>query len=106
MCTKPEIYNAPILNTMGIFKMVVFSAAEAEFGSRFINTKEATILHATLIKLSHPQLPTPVLVDNCTVDGLANDTIKNSDPVPLTCAFTGHKTMVTRDNSSFTGPQP
>ena len=72
------------LNTMGIFKIVVFSAAEAEFGSRFINTKEATILHATLIKLSHPQLPTPVLVDNCTVDGLTNDTIKNSDPVPLT----------------------
>ena len=56
-------------------KKVLSSAAEAEFGALFHNTKEATPLRTTLAELGHPQPPTPVLVDNSTAVGLANDTV-------------------------------
>ena len=53
----------------------VTSAAEAEFGALFHNTKEVTPLHTTLEELGYPQPPTPTLVDNSTTVGLANDTV-------------------------------
>ena len=69
-----DILNGAILHLAAIMKMVLSSAAEAEFGALFHSTKEATPLHTTLEELSHPQPPTPVLVDNSTAVGLANDT--------------------------------
>ena len=56
-------------------KMVLSSAAEAQFGALFHNTKEAKMLHTTLEGLGHPQPPTPTLVDNSTTVGLSNDTV-------------------------------
>ena len=56
-------------------KMVLSSAAEAEFGALFHNTKEVTLVHTTLEELSHPQPPTPTLINNSTAVGLANDTV-------------------------------
>ena len=56
-------------------KIVITTAAEAGFGALFHNTKEATPLRTTLKELGHPQPPTPVLVDNSTGVGLANDTV-------------------------------
>ena len=41
----------------------------------FHNTKEVTPLRTTLEELGHPQQPTPVLVDNSTAVGLANDMV-------------------------------
>ena len=55
--------------------MVLSSTAEAEFGTLFHNTKEATHLRTTLEELGHPQPPTTVLVDNSTAVGLAKDTV-------------------------------
>ena len=71
----PDILNGTVLNLAAIMKMVLSSTAKAEFGALFHNTKEATPLHTTLEELGHPQPPTPVLVDNSTVVGLANDTV-------------------------------
>ena len=71
----PDILNGAILHLAAIMKMVLSSAAEAEFGALFHNTKEATPLCTTLEELGHPQPPTPVLVDNSTAVGLANDTV-------------------------------
>ena len=71
----PDILNGAILHLAAIMKMVLSSAAEAEFGALFHNTKEVTPLHTTLEELGHPQPPTPVLVDNSTAVGLANDTV-------------------------------
>ena len=71
----PDILNGAILHLAAIMKMVLSSAAEAEFGALFHNTKEATPLRTTLEELGHPQPPTPVLVDNSTAVGLANDTV-------------------------------
>ena len=73
--SEPDILNGMVLNLAAIMKMVLSSAAEAKFGALFHNTKEATPLHTTLEELGHPQPPTPVLVDNSTAVGLANDTV-------------------------------
>ena len=73
--SDPDILNGAVLNLATIMKMVLSSTAEAESGALFHNTKEATPLRTTLDKLGHPQPPTPVLVDNSTAVGLANDTI-------------------------------
>ena len=73
--SDPDILNGAILHLAAIMKMVLSSAAEAEFGALFHNTKEATPLRTTLEELGHPQPPTPVLVDNSTAVGLANDTV-------------------------------
>ena len=72
--SDPEILNGAILHLAAIMIMVL-SSAEAEFGALFHNTKEATPLRTTLEELRHPQPPTPVLVDNSTAVGLANDTV-------------------------------
>ena len=73
--TDPNILNGTILNLAAIMKMVLSSAAEAEFGALFHNTKEVTPLRTTLEELGHPQPPTPTLVDNSTAVGLVNDTV-------------------------------
>ena len=73
--SKPDILNGAVLNLAAIMKMVLSSAAKAEFGALFHNTKEATPLRTTLEELGHPHPPTPVLVDNSTAVGLANDTV-------------------------------
>ena len=59
-----------------IHKLVASSAAEAELGALFVNTKEAKILRLTLQELSHPQPQTRIHVDNTTVIGIVNNTIK------------------------------
>ena len=73
--SEPDILNGAVLNLSAIMKMVLSSAAEAEFGALFPNTKEATPLGTTLEELGHPQPPTPGLVDNSTAVGLAIDTL-------------------------------
>ena len=62
--------------TCTILKLVALSAAEAELGALFVNTKEAKILRLTLQELGPPQPQTPIHVDNKTVIGIVNNTIK------------------------------
>ena len=73
--SEPDILNGMVLNLATIMKMVLSSTAEAKFGALSHNTKEATPLRNTLDELGHPQPPTPVLVDNSTAVGLANDIV-------------------------------
>ena len=73
--SEPDILNGAVLNLAAIMKMVLSSATKAEFGALFHNTKEATPLRTTLEELGHPQPPTPVLVDNSTAVGHANNTV-------------------------------
>ena len=73
--SDPDILNGAILHLAAIMKMVLSSAAKAEFGTLFHNTKEATPLCTTLEELGHPQPPTPVLVDSSTAVGLANNMV-------------------------------
>ena len=45
-------------------------------GCPFLNARESKVLRITLQKLGHPQLPTPIHVDNMTAVGIVNNTIK------------------------------
>ena len=68
--------NGPIYSLCAILKCVASSAAEAELGALFLNAREAKIIRLILIELGHPQPPTPIHIDNTTVVGIVNNTIK------------------------------
>ena len=68
--------NRPILSLCTILQSVASSAAEAELGALFNNAKEAKVIRLTLHELGHPQPPTPIHIDNTTVTGIVNNTIK------------------------------
>jgi hypothetical protein len=74
--SKQKVTNDAILIISTILKHVMSSGAEAEIGSVFLNSKEATILRTTLEEIGHPQPPTPLQSDNNTTMGYINDTIK------------------------------
>ena len=69
--------------TCKILKLVALPAAEAELGALFVNTKEAKILRLTLQELGYPQPQTLIYVDNTTVIGIANKTIKRYRSRPM-----------------------
>ena len=102
--SEPDILNGAVLNLAAIMKMVLSSAAEAEFGALFHNTKEATPLHTTLAELGHPQPPTPILVDTPLLLALPTTPSPNHDPVQSTCVSIGSGTASTNSNIMCTGP--
>ena len=73
---QPIKLNVNIHITCAIIKLVAASAAEAELGALFINARESKVLRITLQELVHPQLPTPIHVDNTTAVIIVNNTIK------------------------------
>ena len=52
------------------------SAAEAEIGALYINSREAIPTRHTLKEVGHPQPPTPMQTDNMTVLGVVTNTIQ------------------------------
>jgi hypothetical protein len=68
--------NGPVHITTSTIKVVVASAAEAEYAALFHNCKEAEDIRNTLTALRFPQPATPVQTDNTTANGLANGTVK------------------------------
>ena len=72
---RPRL-TGPIHSISCIMSNVMGSAAEVEIGSAYINDQEAVPIRTLLLKLGHPQPSTPTQVDNSTVDGFSNDTIK------------------------------
>ena len=73
---KPIFLNGNIMITCLILKLVAASAAEAELGALVLNAQEAKVIRLILHKLVHPQLPTPIHVDNTTAVSIVNNTIK------------------------------
>jgi hypothetical protein len=65
-----------ILASTSIMQAVLSSAAEAEIGALYKNTKKAAILRVTLEEMGYPQPATPVHTDNSTACGIANNNIK------------------------------
>ena len=64
--------NGAVLNILQIIKSVMSSAAEAELGALFINSKQAVPARTTLEEMGHPQPPTPIQTDNSTAIGVVN----------------------------------
>jgi hypothetical protein len=73
---QPIRLNGAIYSLCTVLKHVAASAAEAELGALFLNTKEAKILRIILAEMGHPQPPTPIHCDNITAVGIANSTVK------------------------------
>lgn len=51
------------------------SAAEAEIGALFLNSRQAIPARTTLIEMGHQQPPTPIQVDNTTALGFVGKNI-------------------------------
>ena len=69
--------NGAILNIAQIIKNVMTSAADAEIGALYINTRQAIPARYQLEEMGHKQPPTPVQTDNTTALGFVN---KNINP--------------------------
>ncbi len=72
----PIRLNCAIHITCTILKLPAASAAEAELGALFLNAQEAKIMQLILIELGHPQPPTPIHINNTTMVGIVNNTVK------------------------------
>jgi hypothetical protein len=74
--SEPIFIDGTIHITCIIIKLVAALAAEAELGALFLNAQEAKVIQLILKELGHPQLPTPIHIDNTTTVGIVNNTIK------------------------------
>ena len=72
--TRPN--NGCIHTECRIMKMVVASAAEAEMGALHYNAGEACSFRTALEEMGHKQPPAHIQVDNSTVAGISNNTVK------------------------------
>ena len=69
--------NGAVLDIAQIIKNVMSSAAEAEIGALFINSRQAIPARVTVEELGHIQPPTPIQTDNTTALGFVS---KNLQP--------------------------
>ena len=70
-----------------ILKEVLSSTAEAKLAALFHNGKEAYAIRNILAKLSHPQPSTPIVTDNSTASGIANDTVHQKHSKAMDMCF-------------------
>jgi hypothetical protein len=91
---EPIIINGAIHITCTILKLVAASAAEAELGALFLNAQEAKVIRLVLEELGHPQLPTPIHVDNTTTVGIGLEQWK--------CATSGYSMVRFKSSSVST----
>eukprot|EP00804_Cyclotella_cryptica_P028815 CCRYP_020140-RA/>CCRYP_020140-RA protein AED:0.25 eAED:0.25 QI:0/0/0/1/1/1/2/0/480 len=68
--------NGAALTIAQIIKNVMSSAAEAELVALYINAGKVIPLRHLLIKMGHPQPPTPIQTNNSTTIGIVNITIQ------------------------------
>jgi len=79
--------NGPISIPCKIIRNVLASAAEAELAGLFINSQEAIPERYTLEELGHEQKATPIVTDNATATGIANDNIKQRQSKSMEMRF-------------------
>ena len=66
-------YNGAVLTNATIIKNVMSSATEAEIGALYLNARGAVYLRQILAEMGHPQPPTPIQMDNTTMEGVINN---------------------------------
>ena len=64
--------NGAVLNIAKIMKQILTSAAEAEIGALFLNSRQAIPARRLLEEMGHKQPPTPIQTDNTTAFGFVN----------------------------------
>ena len=73
---EPQKINGAVDVSTSLLPLVAISVAEAEIGGTFYNAKKRKILRLTLEEMGWKQGPTTIFVDNNTVSGICNSTIK------------------------------
>ena len=68
--------NGAVHNIAQILKHVMTSAADAEIGALYVNTRHAISVRRTLEEMGHPQPATPVQTDNTTALGFVTKNIQ------------------------------
>lgn len=80
LTTSADFSKAPLNGAVEaisvILPTVVSSASEAEVGALFLNAQAAASTRATLLDLGYPQAATPMITDNTTAAGFANNSIR------------------------------
>jgi Reverse transcriptase (RNA-dependent DNA polymerase) len=79
--------NGAINVVCNILRVVVSSASEAEMAGLFHNAKEACALRTALTEMGHEQPPTPIVTDNSTAAGIANNTVKQKQSKSMDMHF-------------------
>ena len=69
--------NGAVLSIAQIIKNTMTSAADAEIGALYINTRQVVPTRYLLEEMGHPQPPTPVQTDDTTALGFVT---KNLQP--------------------------
>ena len=72
---ETPIVNGAIGCLSTILKLVVCSAAEAEYGALFLAGREIAIIRKTLQEMGYPQPATEIQTDSSVAAGVANKTI-------------------------------
>mmetsp|Transcript_36858 Transcript_36858/g.52087 ORF Transcript_36858/g.52087 Transcript_36858/m.52087 type:complete len:101 (+) Transcript_36858:170-472(+) len=70
------MHNRAISITSKIMREVLSSAAEAELTGLFHNGKDTCPMKIALEEVGHKQLATPIITDDSTAMGIANDEVK------------------------------
>ena len=79
--------NGAVLTISQIIKAVMSSAAEAELGALYINSREAIPQRHLLEEMGHQQPPTPMQVDNSTALGVVKKTIQQKQTKAMDMRF-------------------
>ena len=72
--------NGSVLTLSHIIKSVMSSAAEAELGALYINSRKAIPQRHLLEELGHQQPPTPMQADNSIALGVLKKTMQKNKP--------------------------
>jgi hypothetical protein len=72
----PIKINGAIHVQCTILKLVAVSAAKAKLGALFLNAQDTKVFRLILVKLGHPQPPTPIHINNTTTVRIVNNIIK------------------------------
>ena len=68
--------NGAIDSISSIIPTVVSAASEAEIAGLFVNGQAAVAARNTLADFGYPQAATPMVTDNTTANGIANNTVR------------------------------
>lgn len=68
--------NGAIHNVVEIIKAVMSSAAEAELSALYINARKGIEERQILTEMGHPQLPTPIQIDNSMAESIVNNRVQ------------------------------
>ena len=97
--------NGAVLTIAQIIKAVMSSAAEAEIGALYINSREAVPQRHLLKEMGHPQPPTPIQIDNTTDLGVVKNTIQPKRTKAMDMRFHWLSAEKIKSNSEPTGEQ-